>query len=169
MKMEISKNRKLTQNHEEIQAHLLVGFKESYISVIENPLHLILQAHLYIEHLIERFIISELPKGKIIIEQGHLSFKQKVLLASTFSIFEEQVIDSILKLNKLRNNLAHKFNHVITDDEIELIGRPLGKDYSLIQKDSEGDSFHKLKSIIIFITGGIAAELYVSENCVEDK
>jgi len=162
--MEIGIGRELTRDIEEINSEILSNLDESSLSDIKNPLHLILQAHLYIEFMLDRFITSELPKGNLIINKGFLSFKQKTLLAATFTIIEPQVIDSILQLNKLRNNLAHKFNHVITDNEANLIGRPLGKDFTRMEKDANGCLICKLQFIVSFIAGCVATNAIMSEN-----
>lgn len=163
--MEIGKGRTLTRSLEEIDAEILTNLDES-LSHIENPVHLILHAHLYIEHLLDRFIMSELPNGSLIINNGYLSFKQKTLLAGTFTIVEEQIIDCIIKLNKLRNNLAHEFNHKITNEEVDLIGRPLGKDFTRIQKTANGCLLTKLFYIIHFVASCIATNTYISENSI---
>lgn len=165
--MEIGKGRKLTRDLDEINAEILRSLDES-LSHIKNPVHLILHAHLYIEHLLGRFITSELPDGKLIINKGYLSFKQKTLLAGSFTIIDPQVIDCVLKLNKLRNNLAHEFNHVVTDEEVELFGRPLGEDYSDIKESANGCLLKKLFLTIHFVASCIATNTYISENSEYD-
>jgi hypothetical protein len=98
----------------------------SVLKDINNPMLLILQTHLYVEHLIERFIISELPKGKGLIDKARLTFKQKILVASSFNVIEPEIISSVLKLNVVRNNLAHKFQHFVDYEDIESVGICLG-------------------------------------------
>lgn len=89
-------------------------------------------AHLYIEHLLDRFLRTRIPyEAKLFGDRG-LSFAIKLKLAQGFGELDPQLLDSISKLNGIRNDCAHVFGHQITDKQVEEIGRTLGKDYKRI-------------------------------------
>ncbi len=89
-------------------------------------------AHLYVEHLLDRYLKTKIPhEAKLFGERG-LSFTNKLKLARGFGEFESQLLDSLSKLNSIRNDCAHEFGHQISDDKIEALGRTLGKDYQRI-------------------------------------
>jgi hypothetical protein len=131
---------------------------------IRNPVLLILQAHLYIESLLDRFISAELPKGEVLVTKGNLTFFQKVALANSFSIIDEQIIDGLFKLNGIRNDLAHKFQHEITASQVESLGRILGKDYTNIKNTSNGCLVKQVILIVNFIASCVATNTFMSEQ-----
>ena len=137
---------------------------DSVVSNINNPMLLLLQTHLYVEHLIERLIISELPKGKGLIDKARLTFKQKVLVASSFDVIEADIISGVLKLNVVRNNLAHKFQHSVKYEDIEAIGFCLGPIYKDIQEESGKCLIQEFNRISRYLLGCIATCTHLSEN-----
>lgn len=137
---------------------------ESAVVEIHNPILLILQCHLYIENLLERFIIAELPNGKSLIDKGNLTFFQKIMVVNSFGIVDLQVIDALKKYNSLRNDLAHKYGHTIEKQQIESIGRTLGKIYSDIEVKAQTCLVREIHLITAYITGCIGSYTHIAES-----
>lgn len=89
----------------------------------------VLHDHLYIEHLLERYISTKLRTTDGLFGQNGLTFEKKLCLAKSFQGLNSESVDSIRKLNKLRNDLVHKFKHQPTEAEIDDFGRTFGKAY----------------------------------------
>jgi hypothetical protein len=105
---------------------------EAEISKATDSIYGTLIAHLYVEHLLDRYLKTKIPnEAKLFGERG-LSFTNKLKLVKGFGEFESQLIDSLSKLNSIRNDCAHVFGHQISDDKVEALGRTLGKDYKRI-------------------------------------
>lgn len=134
------------------------------IGDIKNPILLILQSHLYLEHLLERYIIAELPNGEHLIKTGNLTFYQIVKVAYSFGVLDEQLVDSLLKLNSLRNDLSHEFRHQIERERIKILGRTLGKVYTEIRKETDGCLICEIHKIMVHIIGRVAGYTSVVEN-----
>ncbi|TRN20281.1 hypothetical protein DM784_20965 [Vibrio furnissii] len=99
---------------------------DSYLSEVGSPVLLLLQAHLYSENLLERYIATELPKGKKLIEKGRLTYFQKVQIAGAIGVMDNNLLSSLAEFNKARNNLAHNLNHEFTCEQLKKFSLPLG-------------------------------------------
>ena len=104
-------------------------YKREVGSAIERKLRL-LYAHLYIEHLLERYISTKLKTTDGLFGQRGLTFEKKICLAKSFGELSSQRLDSVRKLNQLRNNLVHRFAHQITEEEVDDFGTTLGRFYT---------------------------------------
>lgn len=146
---------------------LFLSFKTERKEVL-----LILQFHLHIENILERIIISRLERGDKLIEIGNLTFNQKLCIVDSFSIIDDRYIDSLRKINKLRNDCAHVKSAQISQQNIDLIGRPLGKKYTQIMKEEKGTLEQKLQRVLAavgakLISGSLLQEYdpeYTKEN-----
>lgn len=84
----------------------------------------ILQAHLFVELLLNEVIALCLEHNAEAIFSARLSFDQrlsiasKLKLANEFPVIEDYALGSLRKLNKLRNKLAHRYNHEVSDEEL---------------------------------------------------
>lgn len=103
-------------------------YTEEVGSAIEAKLHLVL-AHLYIEHLLERYISTKLKTTGGLFGQYGLTFDKKVCLAESCGGLNPQSIAGVRRLNALRNDCVHKFKHQPTEKQIHDFGRSLGKAY----------------------------------------
>jgi hypothetical protein len=97
----------------------------------------VLKFHLLSENLLERIILGNLTRGDRILEKGNLSFYQKIKLVDSFDIVKDAAIQSLRHLNSLRNKCSHQKGKEITFDDIEIIGRPFGKEFTQIRKDNK--------------------------------
>ncbi len=105
---------------------------EAEIGKASDSIYGTLIAHLYVEHLLDRYLITKIPhEAKLFGERG-LSFANKLKLAKGFGEINPQLLDSLSKLNEIRNSCAHVFGHQISDKQVNDLGSTLGKDYKKI-------------------------------------
>lgn len=106
---------------------------EREISKAQDSVYGILICHLFVDHLLDRFILASTIKDVGFTGKRGLSFSNKVKLVSSISDINPQLVDSLNKLNDIRNDCAHEFGHEISSDKIEALGRTLGSDYKRIR------------------------------------
>ena len=122
----------------------------------------ILLTHLYMERLLERYINSKVSKSKRLFGKNGLSFIQKLNLAYAFNEFDDQLYESLNKVNKLRNDIAHQVGFDIDQEQVENLGRTLGKRYAEIKKNVSSED-KILQSVLSRLTGMLARRAYDSE------
>lgn len=92
-----------------------------------DPAYMIIRVHLLTEYYLERLIGLLLSRGDRVIDDGSLTYYQKLILANSFDILSDKTIQCLKGLNKIRNRCAHEIDKAISMSEVELIGRPLGR------------------------------------------
>ncbi|MBA3047587.1 hypothetical protein KKC83_06810 [Patescibacteria group bacterium] len=98
---------------------------------------LVLQAHLFVENIIDEMLCSILKRGDILTE-NNLSFYQKLLIIQASDIIESYLIDTLKRLNNIRNKFSHQLQYNLSEKDIDFIGAPFGERYKKIKKsDSE--------------------------------
>lgn len=107
---------------------------EKEIGKASDSIYGVLIAHLYIEHLLDRYLKTKVKTAVGLFGKDGLSFNNKLKLVKGFGELDPQLIDSISKLNSIRNNCAHLFGHQITNKEVEALGKTLGKNYKKIKE-----------------------------------
>lgn len=108
---------------------------EDAIGKATDSIYGVLISHLYMEHLLDRYLRKKLPKDGGLFGKKGLTFSNKLKLVVSLGEIDSQLADSLAKLNEIRNNCAHVFGHEISDKEVEKFGKTLGKDYKqIIQK-----------------------------------
>lgn len=113
---------------------------ESEINKAADSIYGTLIAHLYVEHLLDRYLIVKVPNEPNLFGEHGLSFANKIKLVRGLGGFNPQLLDSISKLNSIRNNCAHVFGHQISEEDVENLGRTLGKDYKkIVEKHPESE------------------------------
>ena len=125
---------------------------------------MILRAHLYSENLLDRIISSLLPRGDRIIENGSLTYAQKVNLVDALDRLPDELISSLKNLNKIRNQCAHELSKEITEADVTRIGSPLGKRFSEIKRKSEFNVSAILRRLILSICAGIGGYAFQCEH-----
>ena len=105
---------------------------EAEIAKASDSIYGTLIAHLYVEHLLDRYLKTRIPHEPKLFGEHGLTFSTKLKLAKGFGVLEPQLLDSISKLNGIRNDCAHVFGHQITNKQVEDLGRTLGKHYERI-------------------------------------
>lgn len=125
---------------------------------------IILKGHLYTENGFERIILNMLPRGDKVIENGSLTYHQKLVLISGFDCLPDSIISALRNLNKLRNQLAHDLGKSISQQDIIKIGSPLGKKFTELKKESEFNNDLLLKKIVHYLCGYIDGFGLVNEH-----
>lgn len=138
-------------------------YKEEVASAIEPKLHLLL-AHLYIEHLLERYIGTKLETTNGLFGQNGLTFEKKVCLARSFEGLNAQRFDGIRKLNNLRNDCVHKFKHQPTEKQIDDLGRTFGASYEKIKSKHAKSQDSLLRAYCEFLCGAVLRVVRDAEN-----
>jgi len=113
-----------------------------FIDALESKHDLIisvLKFHLLSENLLERIIMGTLKRGDRIIEKGNLGYYQKLYLIDSFDLVKDSNIQALRHLNSLRNKCSHKKATKITLEDIDLIGRPLGREYTTLKRKNKND------------------------------
>ena len=78
----------------------------------------ILRAHLFVEHFITECLIAFNPAlGNL--DKARLSFAQKLALIEDYSPELQELAGGIRRLNKIRNQLAHRLEAQITEQDKE--------------------------------------------------
>ncbi len=91
----------------------------------QSPLEIIIRGHLWIESSLIRLIEEVLPYPKAL-DLARQSFPQKVSLAVGLGLLQEEYVTAYLKLNSLRNRVAHDLFSAITEEEQEELLHALG-------------------------------------------
>jgi hypothetical protein len=99
----------------------------------------LLRFHLLTEYMLDRIITTRLKRGDRVLEDGNLSYHQKLLLVHSLDILPDKAIASLRQLNKLRNALSHERSARVTISDLESIGRPYGKDFAGIRAKHKDD------------------------------
>lgn len=105
---------------------------EKEIRKASDSIYGVLISHLYIDHLLERYIQTKFVKDAGLFGKNGLSFSKKLLLAQSFGELDNQLADSLARLNSIRNDCAHNFGFQISEKQVEDLGKTLGKDYKRI-------------------------------------
>jgi len=143
---------------------------EEYKSLAEktkDSILLVLRVHLRTEQLLENFIALKLPRADRILYKANLTYFHKLLLADSFDILPNEVIEALKNLNALRNSCAHKSEKIITEDEIDKMGRPFGKQYTKIKRNLEGKMSELLLHVLAIIFGTLAGYVFGHERKTE--
>jgi hypothetical protein len=132
-----------------------ISIFEREIGKASDSIYGVLIAHLYIEHLLDRYLRTKLKTAVGLFGKGGLSFSNKLKLVRGFGELDPQLIGSISKLNSIRNNCAHLFGHQITDKEVEALGKTLGENYKSIKKTYPGAEVGAIAPIIWNVCGQV--------------
>lgn len=122
----------------------------------------ILNTHLLVEYFLEQIIISCIKRGDILITEGHLNFSTKLLLIKSFDIVSDDLCASIKQLNTVRNRCSHSIDYVISEADIDLIGRPLPS----YQHDKREHPADPLKYVLMTIVARLEAQY---ETILDEK
>ncbi len=136
--------------------------KDEFFATIEDlddPVLLVLRTHLFFEYLLERVICAELPRGDILIEHGSLSFSQKLTLVRALDCVGDELTTVLRHLNKIRNQCSHERDKKITQADVDLIGRPLGKAFTKYRNQHAGQMLNILKLVLARTAGGLVSSL----------
>lgn len=126
-----------------------IAIWEAEISKASDSIYGALISHLYVEHLLDRYLNSKLAKNAGLFGKNGLSFANKLKLAKALGEIDDPLIDSLRKLNDIRNDCAHVFGHEISKEAVEKYGRTLGKDYKRIIKEYPDAGTHGIANNMV--------------------
>lgn len=137
---------------------------EKAIEKATDSIYGVLISHLYTEYLIDRYLKSKLPKDNGLTGKNGLSYSNKLKLVISLGEIDDQLADSLKKLNDIRNNCAHVFGHEITEKEVEKYGRTIGKDFKRITEQYPDVGTHGIAPITYFIVGQLISLVAQAEG-----
>jgi hypothetical protein len=129
----------------------------------QNPVLSIIRFHLLTEYSMERIFNLVLPRGDKIADSS-LTYAQKISLLEALAIVEDQTIQCLKNLNRVRNRCAHESEKEITGADLELIGNLLGKEHVKIRRSYDDDTQKYLHSILSSIYRNITKKIWELEN-----
>ncbi len=120
----------------------------------DDPVMMILRAHLFMEYYMDQLIIAGLERGDIVLERKP-GFIQKLILVQALNCLPSRIIDSLRGLNTVRNNCSHVMDYQILEQDVDKIGSPLGKEYLKDKAEYKNDT----KALLVDTLIGLAAPL----------
>lgn len=130
----------------------------------QSPVLSILRVHLLTEYSIERAFQVLLPRADKITDVS-LSYAQKLALLESLDEFDDRTIQCLKNLNRVRNRCAHEYDKTLTAADVELIGRPLGKEHTEIRNANLEDVGKYLHEVLSAICRGVNGQII----CLEHK
>jgi uncharacterized protein YutE (UPF0331/DUF86 family) len=133
---------------------------------LNDSITIILKSHLFVENKIDELLEFIFPKGQILSKKFY--FKDKLLILKSTNLIDNQTLDAIRKLNNVRNDIAHNLEFEITENIIDKIGNPLGKDYREMKQETfqEFDESKGYQDIIYSVPKIIAVFYYIVAHIV---
>ncbi|MCK4553382.1 hypothetical protein KAU19_00260 [Candidatus Parcubacteria bacterium] len=98
---------------------------------------IILRCHLLAEYFLDQVILTLIPRGDLILTEGHFTFTNKLLIVKSLDAIDDEVLTSVKHLNTVRNNCSHQMDYSISEADIDLIGRPFGRHYTKLKKENK--------------------------------
>jgi hypothetical protein len=146
-----------------------IAIFEKEIAKASDSIYGTLIAHLYVEHLLDRYLKTKVPVESELFGENGFSFRNKLKLVKGLGGFNLELLDSLTKLNSIRNNCAHSFGYQITEKEVANLKNALGKDYKRILKEYPEAEIGAIAPIIWNICGQLLsvtleAEKYAQNN-----
>ena len=148
---------------DEIRARELAIYMEEVAAAIDPKLHILI-VHLYVEHLLERLLATKLKSTKVLFGKNGLGFDKKVLLVEALGGLTPQRLDSVRKLNALRNDCAHKFKYHPNAAELQVFGSTLGRSYAAIKRASGTDHNACMRLVCASLSGDLLRQVVDAEN-----
>ena len=137
---------------------------EAQISKASDSTYGTLIAHLYVEHLLDRYLKTKIQNEPELFGENGLSFSNKLKLVKGLGNFNLELLDSLSKLNLIRNNCAHKFGYQITDKEVANLKNALGKNYKRILREYPEAEVGAIAPIVWNICGQFLAVTLEAES-----
>lgn len=121
----------------------------------QDPVLTVLRIHLLTEHYLERLLAASLPRGDRLLDSGSLSYAQKLVLVDSLDVLQDEVVQCLKGLNRVRNSCAHEMEREITIPDIERIGRPLGSEFTSLRQQHYPD----VKALLYHVVGCLGRDL----------
>ncbi|MDQ1337841.1 MAG: hypothetical protein QG617_808 [Campylobacterota bacterium] len=84
---------------------------------IEDDLGMVIRAHIHIEHWIDRFLHSAIPRYNLYAKDINANYKTKVLLCCALGLSPELKVPLNL-IGELRNKFAHRPSYKLTSSDV---------------------------------------------------
>jgi hypothetical protein len=140
-------------------------YKDEVAAASDPKLHILI-VHLYVEHLLERYLATRLKTTKTLFGKNGLTFEKKALLVEALGGLTPQRIDSVRKLNALRNDCAHKFKYHPSATGLDEFGRTLGKPYTAIKAKYGSDHNGCMRYVCARLSGELLRLVVSAEHDV---
>ena len=103
---------------------------DEHTKSISNLEYMALKGHLLIEYYLNLLLVLKSNPDELKNIED-ISFFQKVFKLKDLKLnnLKPWVVDSLFKLNKIRNNLSHSLDYKISETDIDSLGFNLGKKY----------------------------------------
>jgi hypothetical protein len=108
---------------------------------------IVLRFHLLTEHQLERIIVASVRRGDRLLENLRLTYRQKLEIVHALDVLPDYVIGALRKLNELRDALSHRRDASVGPQELDSLGRPLGRPFRQITRQ-QADL--KMRTIMTF-------------------
>lgn len=108
----------------------------------KDAVTMLVRCHLLAEYYLDTIIATNIPRGDIIVDY-RFQYSEKLIIVEALNVIPKEILDSLKKLNSVRNQCSHVLNYDISEDDIDKIGRPFGKRYAEHKAES-GDNSRKL-------------------------
>lgn len=117
-----------------------------------DPVMMVLRAHLLAEHYIDLIVMTGLRRGDIIIDRNY-TFSQKLTIIESLDCLDKELIDSLKALNAVRNQCSHILDYQVIEQDIDKIGRPFSRKYLDYKKKYGTDYLNLLIAVLGYLAG----------------
>ena len=118
----------------------------------------ILRVHLLAEYYLDQIIITRLKRGDIITD-AKFQFWEKIIIIEALDIVSKEILDSLKKLNVVRNSCSHVLEYCITESDIDKIGNPFGKKYQDYKTKLGPDTSKLLQQTLAILMSRLSAKV----------
>jgi len=145
-KIEPSTQSQQSKKYSEDFIRFIKAAKES-----DNLVTMVLRCHLLTEYYMDKLLVAALSRGDILVDDDRCRFM------FSDNILPREIIDSLRKLNTLRNNCGHEQDYKILEGDVDKIGSPFGLTYLKIKKEEPEKEllFQTLMLIIARLSGQV--------------
>jgi hypothetical protein len=114
-----------------------------FARVGEAAWHNVIQAHLYLDHIVTAIITENIPKPRAL-KLDRISFSQKLDLISALGVVELDVISLLRAINVMRNKMAHDIDFELGSENIDYVIKRVPSHLAdIIENDSyDGPELH---------------------------
>lgn len=119
-------------------------------SPVDELITMVLRVHLLSEYYLDRILLTKIPRADIFFEKARPTFASKLSLTKSFSFTARDILDSLKRLNDIRNKCSHDFNYSVSEADIDMVGRPFGKKYTKI-KNEHGHKLNELAKMTFLL------------------
>ncbi len=123
-----------------------------------------LRFHLITENQINRLVSRALPRGEVLVRDARLRYPQKLKVLESLGFKDLAAVQALTALNTVRNACVHDRHRVVTQDDVQSIGSPLGDQFKSLRA-SHGDSLKTLTlQVYAAIFGRLSSAVYRVEH-----